>query len=476
MKIRLTQNFKDSFLYSTGNYLFQISSLITNVLVNRILGPSMAGVITFVTSIDQNVDMLYRPLRSSLERELPKLRQENLNEAKEFEQSVFFYNYIFILVGSLVFTIFLIISSNYYIRIACSFFIIINVFKALSFLYRIYLKSLSQFYFIAIALTVISIIQPFSTYYLAKYFQLSGFYVSRIFLFALTCFIMFLFIKDYPKYVSNFNIKIFGKIFMIGFPLVAYSIITTLLTTIDSFFIKQYLTLQELGYYGIGIMIVHAFLLFPDSIYGSYFPKFIVKEGYQHHNVMLLTHIVRILVIFLIAVCFFSIPVFIKLVLPDFEPSILICKILLLAFYFASIHQMFYYNLVRLKKVRYVNFFTVILLVILLPVYYIIIDLFKSIEAVAFVTVISFFIRTSINIIICMSIQKEKLSTQISTITGNLIYLIPILWLLVYDMIYHDYNIFNELIKAGGFIILFLPFAVKTLKNKEIKAVVLKKQ
>ena len=87
IKTRLTQNVKDSLLFSFGNYIFQFSSVITNIVVNNILGVAMAGAISYINAIDRNIDLLYSPIRAALERELPRLRNKNTLEAKIFAES-----------------------------------------------------------------------------------------------------------------------------------------------------------------------------------------------------------------------------------------------------------------------------------------------------------------------------------------------------------------------------------------------------
>ena len=165
-KILSNKNVKDSVLYTGGNYFFRISLLISNLIASQILGPAITGVITYINAIDQNINIGYSTIRASLEREIPKLNATgNAEESQKFASSSFMLSYLMFLIGSFFYFILYAVNTDYYIKITCLFFIIINFLKALSDLLRVYHKSIYNFSAITLTLFIVSLIQPLLVFY-----------------------------------------------------------------------------------------------------------------------------------------------------------------------------------------------------------------------------------------------------------------------------------------------------------------------
>lgn len=436
----------------------------------------MAGAISYMNAIDQNVDLLYSPIRAALERELPRLRKKNTLEAIIFAETSFLFNYVLILLGSIIYLFIYLTSNNEYIKLAALFFIFLNVVKALTALIRIYHKSLFNFKYISITLLLIAVIQPIVIIPLVNIYDYSGFFIGRIIIFIITFLMLIKFLISFPKIKFKIELKIIKYIYIIGFPLVLYSIISILIITIDKFFIEKYLSLEDLGFYSIGTMAFQVLLLLPTSIYGAYYPKFMTKEGEQQKNILIISKIVKTVMLVFIAISWILIHPILNLILPEFLPGEKAAKILFIAFYFAGTYQMYYMDLIRKRKLMKVNLYAGLVVMISIPCFWLATNCGNNIEWVALTTVLTFFLLSSINIGLSQKEMKLNITYRLKTLLLNFVYLLPLTPMVVLDFFYeYEYSLLLESIKFGLFIILYVPFLYKILKNKEILNVIFSK-
>ena len=467
------KNVKDSILYTGGNYFFRISLLISNLISSNILGPTITGVITYINAIDQNLNIAYSTLRSSIERETPKLNAEgNAKESDKFISSSFLMSYILFFIGSIYYFILYLTSNDEYIKITCLFFIFINFLKALSDLLRIYHKSLSNFSSITLTLFIVSLLQPLLVLYMVNEYLYVGFLWTRIILYGFSVILFVILLRKYPKLTLDFDIGYFKKIFRKGLPIVIFGLVMTLLMTIDKFFIRTSLGDSMLGYYSIGALIFQVLLVLPESLYGSYFPKFITYKGDQNEQIDKLSSIIRVIILPAIFITWLFIPIFINNFLPKFSTGVLSAKILILAVYFAASYQMYYYEIIRLNKYRKLIIGSVILLIFSSVVYTLANYLLDTIEEYAFVNVLIFLLFSFLVISIAMLEMGKSIKIIAKKLTSELLKITPLIPILIID-IYYSYSLKIEIIKFGIFTVSYLPILLYS--KKEIKTYFFKK-
>jgi len=467
------KNVKDSILYTGGNYFFRISLLISNLISSNILGPSITGVITYINAIDQNLNIAYSTLRSSIERETPKLNANgSIKESNKFISHSFFFSYILFFLGSIYYSILYLTSNDKYIKITCLFFIFINFLKALSDLLRIYHKSLSNFSSITLTLFIVSLLQPLIVLYMVNEYLYVGFLWTRIILYGISVILFVILLKKYPKLNIDFDINYFKKIFLTGLPIVIFGLIMTLIMTIDKFFIRTSLGDSMLGYYSIGALIFQVLLVLPESLYGSYFPKFITYKGDQIEQIDKLSSIIRVIILPAIFITWVFIPIFINIFLPKFITGILAAKILILSVYFAASYQMYYYEIVRLNKYKNLIIGSIVLLTFSCIIYTISNYFLNTIEEYAFLNVLIFLFFSFLVIAIALNEMGKGKKIIVKKLTSELIKITPLIPILIIDM-YHTYSVKIELIKFVFFTILYLPIFL--FSKKEIKTYFLKK-
>lgn len=452
------RNVKDSILYTFGNYIFRISMLITNIIASNLLGPTIAGVIAYINAIDQNINVGYSTVRASLEREIPKLRaSKEIDEANKFAASSFTISYLLFLIGSVFYFILYLTNEDEYIKLTCLFFIGINFLKAFSDLLRIYHKANLNFSSITKTLLIISLIQPLLVFYAVNQYFYVGFLWSRVFLFTLSSLLLIVLLKKYPKISFKLEFNYVKKLFAIGLPIVLFGLILTILVTIDKFYIKADLGAESLGYYSIGALIFQLILVLPQSIYGSYFPKFITYLGDQTKQISKLSNLIKLVIVPAIFITWLIIPIFIKLALPEYVLGIQSAKILIFSSYFAASYQMYYFELIRINKFKKLIITTIIILLFCFGLYTFISPYANSIEDYAWINVIVFFVFSFSIIYLTLLEMGKSLKTTIKQMFFDLIKILPLIIVFSIDYVF-DYSVKTELIKLTIFIILFSPY------------------
>ena len=341
---------------------------------------------------------------------------------------------------------------------------LLNFLKAFSDLLRIYHKANLNFTSITITLITVSLIQPLIVYYAVNEFFYVGFLWSRVFLFGFSSLLFIVLLKKFPKFVFKLEFDYLKKMFVIGLPIVLFGLMMTVLITIDKFYIKANLGAKTLGYYSIGALIFQVILVLPQSIYGSYFPKFIVYTGNQTKLIDKLSTLIKLIIIPVIFVCWIAIPIFIKLLLPEYVQGIQSAKILTLSAYFAASYQMYYYEIIRRNKFKRLIIGSVLILIFSLTLYTLANNFVNTIDQYAFVNVIVFCVFSLSIISIAIVEMNKPFKVIVRQLIFDLFKIYPLIAVLIIDYLL-AYSLKAELLKIIVFIILFIPYV---LINKKI--------
>ena len=112
----------------------------------------------------------------------------------------------------------------------------------------------------------INVLGVIVTYSLLLYFViylhtgLDGYFLSKIISSITIIFISIFILKNYIN--GSFSIDIFKRMLLVGLPLIPTDLGTALINISDRFFINRYLSLDEVGLYGVGVRIASITLLF----------------------------------------------------------------------------------------------------------------------------------------------------------------------------------------------------------------------
>ncbi len=338
-------------LYSVANYLHTGINAVANIFVSNILGPVSNGIISYYNAITTNVNqVVFGTFRSAVEREVPQI--EDYQEKRHFAQQSFVISFICALIVSVLFVVFGSFSSDPTMRF-CSYMVaILSLVSCLSDFYRIWVKSLNRIPEVSIVMIVTSLLIPVFAILFSYWFQLKGFWIGRIILqvISLLCFLYAS--KELFKFVP-IEKEFLKKIFVSGGEIVLFGLFTTGITTMDRFFVKGALGLEQLGYYAIGAMVFTMLMLVPTSITGAVYPKFVgmvnqdLKDQVKQYSIY-----IDIMCLIVSYIVYFTIPYLIKWVMPGYLPSIPIIQVLLVAFVVYASTQLRYMDIIRKKSMK----------------------------------------------------------------------------------------------------------------------------
>jgi len=159
----------------------------------------------------------------------------------------------------------------------------------------------------------------------------------------------------------NFNIKIFKKMFMYGFPLVFSTISSLVLTLADRFYLKAFYSFADVGIYNlsykissvINLIIIQSFQLgFLPIAYKKY------EEGNsKHFFAKILKYYTSVLMISILSISYFSKELIILLSeKEEYYIAYYYVPIIALVFYIKGIHYNFSLGLHFVKKTQYNTF------------------------------------------------------------------------------------------------------------------------
>jgi len=144
-----------------------------------------------------------------------------------------------------------------------------------------------------------------------------------------------------------------------------------------------------LGYYALGIMVNNMISLIPGSVASTLYPKmlerFALRKDPSDSANLLLIGLRLSAIVMLITICevSFGLPVFIKICLPKYLPSVLIVKVLVLGSFFYSLSTIVGIYLVSVNRQRSLIFIQAILIGLSIILYSVVLKLKFGILAVA---------------------------------------------------------------------------------------------
>lgn len=145
------------------------------------------------------------------------------------------------------------------------------------------------------------------------------------------------------KFAHRVRMADIGSSFRLGFPLIVLGLIDMCLFSVDRWVIASQLEVESLGYYAIAVMAVNIFGLAAVSVSNVLFPRMVEKFAENKHTIgtenLLLKPLSAIAaaMIMLIFVASITLPLFIKVLLPKYIPSLPLLDVMMPAAFFLSL-------------------------------------------------------------------------------------------------------------------------------------------
>lgn len=343
---------KNIALYSVANYLYTSINAISNIFVSNILGPANNGIISYYNAISTNINMVvYGTFRSSIEREVPLI--ESLEKKREYAQQAFslclicafFFSALFIIIGFF--------SGDSIMEICAYMAGAMSFVACMADFYRIWNKSLNRISMVSYIMIGAALLVPVTSILFSIWFKIIGFWTGRLLMNALVL-ISYLFLTHYVFRFVKPDIYFLKRIFKSGGEIVLFGLFSTGISTMDRFFIKSTIGVEQLGFYAVGAMMMTMLMLIPTSMTGAVFPRFVgmVNEN-KRKTVERYSLFLEYGCVLISIVMYVTTPILIKFFMPKYVDSVPLARILLVAFVLNASVQLRYIDIIRKKEMKF---------------------------------------------------------------------------------------------------------------------------
>ena len=345
-KIYKSQFLKEFVVYSVSSFAYQCSRFILLIIIAKIIGPKQFGFWNLI-----NLILIYRGITHlgiipAANREIPFYRGKNdLRKVEEIRSVSFTYSLIFTMAFSMLMLSVSLFINDKFIRFSCQLMAILYLFTQMYHYFQVYLKSGRLFGLMSLQQLFFAILLPVITIPLTLKYKLTGFIIGQ----AISIAILLVFIIKKTSFclTLNFNKNEGVRLIRIGFPIMIAAFFYGLFTTVDRWIITSFLSVEDLGYYSLSIIVMGSISLFPRALAEQIYPRMAEIFGSTSNYLSLLKWKLRQIAISLsvtipiILVFFFIAPVIVRSLLPDYIPGILPMKIILVGILFLPIADSF---------------------------------------------------------------------------------------------------------------------------------------
>ena len=389
----------------------QAFTLISGFWVARILGPTEFGVWTAISLVLAYGAYMELGAISTMGRDLPHLLGKG--EQEKVDSLEGHARYIAItgaLLGSFLVFLFSFLPSHSPVMTAgLQAMSVILVLQQTHTYQRTVLRSYNKFKELSHQQLVLS----FATSILSITFVvLCGFY-GRIFaaFIAQIAIVIYCFQRNQWRRLHKFKFSIAWSLICKGTPIIISGFILSLLATIDRLFIIEFLGAEQLGLFSISILLVTVVSLIPAMAGQVLYPRIDFQYGNSDKDVESLRSFITMppqifsaLLPILIGTLYLSIPLIIKIFMPEYLPGVKTARIVVLGIFFFGILGLTDYFLVTTGRLKQYILFGCIALVLKIILNYTFIRLGYGIEGVAIGgTMLTYFIYSIIVISYALS-------------------------------------------------------------------------
>ncbi len=397
MKIDKQKIIKDTFRYSTANYISLFIGFFTGILTKSLLGVTGTGYLVLLKIVQKYGGYLSMGVGKALYREMPQAIGAGDRERAKDLQNITFSYLITVSVISAVIIWFLsgIIFKDPVLRIGMKIvgFLIIatHCYNLILIILRAGKRVPELSRMIVINAILVALFSLAGAYLFGVHGLIVGLVISNTASFYIakkTNGISFSFHLNWQKIVS---------LIKIGFALLLSNFVYLTLLSVDSVMIAKMLSIEALGFYAIGTMAVQQMRNLPTFFHVVVFPH--IQEQYgatkdvKDIKGMILkpTYIIsRLTPILLVALIFIMEPL-IYYLLPHFTPGLTAMKILIFGYFFMIVNELSTTLIFTIHKQNILAFLYGPAVIVAILLNYLFIKKGFGIEGVAFATSLSYF-------------------------------------------------------------------------------------
>ena len=389
---------RDTSVFATTKYLSYFFTILSGLVIARVLGPADFGVFSALMLIVNYSQYSDLGLFSAMLKKVPFYSgKKEYNKAQKTEDIAFSGAMIIIIFISLI----LIIASFFIKNLSPNtinslrIIAVIITLQQIFFFYQNHLRIEKKFLLIGKTLLIYSITYFISIIILIMGFRLEGVFFASLIAYSIA--LIYIFKKENFKFRINIMPKKTVQLMGFGFPLLTIGIMYIILTSIDKLMIIKFMDKIQLGYYSIAIMIAGIIFFIPQAITYIMFSHFLERYGEREDKLHIKNHlfqptlIISYLLPIVIGLVFITAPVAVYYILPKYIQGITSVKILVCATFFMSVIVSAGNFLVTLNKEKKMVSTQIIFITLAIILNYIFITRGYGINGIAIATAMSYF-------------------------------------------------------------------------------------
>ena len=476
--------FKQVSTFSSASLLTQAITLVAAILTRRFLGPVQTGVWSILQVILTYSAYTTLGTMDAATREIPSCKgRGDVSKADRIKNLVFTFGVlsaVIVAVGILIYAFVNRDGFNRDVYIGLLFASILVVLQRINNLQIVFLRAYKHFNIAAQQMIWSAIANALLVAFFAYRFKLHGFMIAMMLSFIFN--IAFVARKRVFKLMTwVWNKELLIKLIKLGMPLLILTALSGFLMTVDRLLVARFLGFEATGLYSIAIMVNTYLASFPNSIGIVLIPNFEgrygEKERIEHLKPMIdkLRFAFTIIMPALIGIAWLLVPLFLKLLLPDFIKSLWAVRFLLLSSFFFALVQPYWNLMIVMRKHLFLIPMMSFALIAALVLSYFAIKIGFGIEGVALTMTFVTFLEFRILFFIASRylLNRAQRIYQYGLTLLMLFSVIIILSLL--EMLTIKINgLPQPLIKAVLFLVVYSPFLV--VLERKIKVLPLVKQ
>jgi len=328
------------FSFGTATFLSAGLSFIVGVLTRNMLGPEQYGYWLTVSMLFSFVPLFQLGTANAMNREVPfYLARKDYNRVREIKNLTL--SFIFTLPLILVVMFFIISGLLFFIDISYEYQIgfllasFISFFIFLSTYVEMYYKSEQNFRMASKLVSVKSVSQSLITLLFIYFIGYEGLYIGMLLALIIE---VIMGRKSFQGFKFQFDLNKYKKLIETGFPILLVGLIWSILIASDRLIITIFMTPEDLGNYGVGMLIFNSMMLLPQVIGQVLYPKIVElvsKEKYDEIKRFYwkVNKILAVTVGLIVVVGYFLFPIFVNYFMPDYKEGVKAGQILILGIY-----------------------------------------------------------------------------------------------------------------------------------------------
>jgi O-antigen/teichoic acid export membrane protein len=384
------QIIRDIFSYSASAIVSQALGLIAGFLVARLLGPSDFGVWNAVSLVLVYGAYLELGALSAMGRDLPFYHgQRDVEKAATLEGAARRVT----IFGALVAALFVIAYSflpTHSIKMALGLqaMAVVLILQQVYTYHRVVLRSHNYFKELGQQQVLLAIVSSGLAILFAVYFGLEGRLIAAIL--AQAVIVLYALHRNPWLAVPRFNLSDVWSVLRVGLPILMSGFVLSLLATIDRLMVITFLGEEQLGYFGLALLLTSVVSLIPAMASQVLYPRITHQYGSSGKNMEALRAFVltppvmlSALLPLLIGSLYLALPLGISVLLPSYTPGITAARTVVVGIFFFCILGLTDYFLVTIGKLKQYALFGCVALLLNIVLDYLFIQLGYGIEGIA---------------------------------------------------------------------------------------------